>query len=78
MRTPTLIGDEFRRHWAKSSVAELMIRIRVSMPQDRPGSLPLQGVADLVAFLLWAANYPSGLSELPRDPALSEDVLFSE
>lgn len=76
--TPTLIGDELRRNWAKSSVAELMTRIRISMPQDNPGSLSLQSAADLVAFLLQMANYPAGSRELPRDPTLSEDVVFSE
>ena len=48
-------------------VGDLVERIRVSMPQDKPGSLSLQQNVDVVAFILKFNMAPAGQVELPRD-----------
>lgn len=75
-KTPPLVGDEFIMNWAGLPVSELLTRIRISMPQGRPGALLPSEVADVLAFILSRGNYPSGAVELPADPRRSQAVLF--
>jgi hypothetical protein len=41
-------------------LSDLVQRIRISMPQDKPGMLTRQDVVDVVAYIL----FPLGRSEL--------------
>lgn len=65
-RTPALVGDEFLGNWVGLTAGDLFERTRISMPQDNPGSLNRQQNADLLAFILQFAGYPSGANELPQ------------
>src|ERR1700736_4987928 len=47
---PGLTGGEFRSDWDGLTVGDLFERVRVSMPQDSPGSLSRQQYADILAF----------------------------
>src|SRR5215467_1034807 len=62
---PGLTGGEFSSNWNDLSLGDLFERIRVSMPQNSPGSLSRQQNADILAFMLSKANVPAGSSELP-------------
>lgn len=73
---PTLIGDQFVQNWTKSPIADLLRRVKTSMPQDNIGALSSPETAGVVAFLLRSANYPSGRSELPARFDQMGDVLF--
>ena len=42
-------------------------RLRVSMPQDKPGSLGRQQSADIVAYILGFNKAPAGQTEVPGD-----------
>lgn len=48
--------------------------ISSQMPIDRPGALPMQTYADIVAYLLSANGFPAGDEELPPDPAVMQEV----
>jgi S-disulfanyl-L-cysteine oxidoreductase SoxD len=39
--------------------------MRISMPQNAPGSLSRQDNADILAFILQKGGAPAGTSELP-------------
>lgn len=52
-------------------VGDLMHRMRVSMPQDNPGILPMTANADITAYVLSKNGYSAGAVELPG----SGDVL---
>jgi quinoprotein glucose dehydrogenase len=64
---PPLAGATFGASWTGAPVADLFERIRISMPQDKPGSLGRQQAADLVAYILSFNNAPAGATELPAD-----------
>jgi cytochrome c len=64
-RTPPLVGAQFTSQWDGRSLGELFDRIRISMPEQNPGSLSGQTVADILALLLQQGRYPAGREELP-------------
>jgi mono/diheme cytochrome c family protein len=64
---PPLAGASFTASWTGASVSDLFERIRISMPQDKPGSLGRQQAADLVAYILSFNKAPAGKTELPPD-----------
>jgi mono/diheme cytochrome c family protein len=65
---PALAGPGFAASWTGSPLADFFERIRVTMPQDKPGSLGRQQTADIVAFILGYNKAPAGTTELPSDP----------
>jgi mono/diheme cytochrome c family protein len=62
---PALLGGEFTANWNDLSVGDLFERMRISMPQNNPGSLSRPQNADILAFILQKGNYPPGKEELP-------------
>jgi len=69
--SPALAGAAFMASWNDLTLGDLFERIRISMPADRPGSLSRPQMADVIAFLLRANQFPAGATELPTEtPAL--------
>src|SRR6185436_10556564 len=62
---PGLTGGEFSSNWNDLSLGDLFERMRVSMPQNSPGSLSRQQNADILAYMLFKASVPAGKTELP-------------
>jgi hypothetical protein len=73
---PSLAGGTFNSNWTGLTLADLVDRIRVSMPQNNPGSLSRQQCADILAFMLSAGNFPAGATELPRESELLKQIAF--
>jgi mono/diheme cytochrome c family protein len=73
---PGLVGDLFNANWEGVPLGDLFERIRVSMPQDAPGSLSRQQNTDVIAYLLKVGKFPTGEVELPTDTALLGQVTF--
>jgi mono/diheme cytochrome c family protein len=67
---PAIGGDAFRVQNEKRTVADLMSRIKTTMPPDRPGQLTDTTYINLVAYLLQQAGYPEGPQALPATPEL--------
>ena len=65
------IGDELFKAWADKPLVELFNVIRDSMPEDNPGTLPVQEYADVVTYFLQLTKYPTGADEL----AATEDAM---
>src|SRR5262245_65143313 len=64
---PELAGDEFLSRWNGRTVGDLFDLIRLTMPDDDPGSLSRQQDADLVAYILAVNKYPVGATEIGTD-----------
>jgi mono/diheme cytochrome c family protein len=64
---PPLGGATFTASWTGAALGDLFERIRVSMPQDKPGTLGRQQAADVVAYILSFNKAPAGQTELPGD-----------
>jgi cytochrome c len=76
-RTPALTGYQFNRNWNQMPVADILERIRISMPAGNPAILSRQQVADIFAFMLAFASYPAGSNDIPPDYSRLKGVIFS-
>jgi mono/diheme cytochrome c family protein len=75
---PALNSAEFKSNWSGLSVDDLFERIKVSMPQDNPGSLSRQQTADVLAFVLLKNGFPAGKTELRREAEVLKAIRFEE
>jgi len=73
---PPLATGDFLSGWDGLTVGDLFERIRVSMPQNAPGSLTGQQNADILAFMLSANKFPAGATELPPQGLLLKTIKF--
>lgn len=73
---PGLAGGEFISGWDGLTVGDLFERIRISMPQNSPGSLSGQQNADILAFVFSANKFPTGTSELPKEAGILKQIKF--
>lgn len=74
---PGLTGGEFQANWNDLSLGDLFERMRISMPQNNPGSLSRQQNADILAAMLKKGNYPAGKAELPTQTEMLNTVKFT-
>lgn len=73
---PPLAGDAFSADWNDLSVADLFERIRISMPQDSPGRLSRQEVADVLAYILSANKFPAAQMELDKETEALKQIKY--
>ena len=73
---PPLAGGAFNANWNGLSLGDLLERIRISMPQNSPGSLSRQQYADILAVMLRAGEFPQGKTELPRELEALKQIAF--
>jgi mono/diheme cytochrome c family protein len=74
--SPPLTGGAFLANWNGLTVGDLFERIRISMPQDRPGRLTRQQNADILSFVLSANQFPAGTVELPSETERLKQIRF--
>jgi cytochrome c len=74
--TPPLTGAAFTSNWDGLTVGDLVERIRISMPLNRPGTLSRQQNADVVAYILKFNQFPEGKDEMPREVQTLKQILF--
>ena len=73
---PPLSGGEFMAGWDGLTVGDLFERIRISMPQNSPGSLSGQQNADVLAFMFSVNKFPAGETELPKEGGILKTIKF--
>jgi len=73
---PPLSGGAFTSNWNGLTVGDLFERIRVSMPEGRPGTLSRQVNADILAYILSANQFPAGKSELVKETEILKQIKF--
>jgi mono/diheme cytochrome c family protein len=74
---PSLVDESFAFQWDNTALGELFVRIRTTMPSDRPNSLSAQRYRDIVAFILQANKFPAGEKELDADLDALKQVLIT-
>jgi mono/diheme cytochrome c family protein len=62
-----MANESFRTKWHGRPVFDLFERLRTSMPDGAPGSLPRQTYADIVAYFLKLNGAPVGAMPLAAD-----------
>jgi S-disulfanyl-L-cysteine oxidoreductase SoxD len=75
-QNPPLAGDSFTANWNGSSVGDLLEKIQVSMPADRPGKLSKAQNAEILAYILKFNKFPGGDKDLPADSDALKAVRF--
>jgi quinoprotein glucose dehydrogenase len=73
---PPLSGGEFMAGWDGLTVGDLFERVRISMPQNSPGSLSGQQNADVLAFVFSANKFPAGAEEMPKEAGILKTIKF--
>jgi quinoprotein glucose dehydrogenase len=73
---PPLTGSAFIANWSGLTVGDLFERIRISMPEGRPGTLSRQQNADILAYMLSVNQFPAGKTELQRDTDRLKQIRF--
>jgi quinoprotein glucose dehydrogenase len=73
---PALAGGEFMSGWDGLTLGDLFERIRISMPQNAPGSLSGQQNSDILAFMLASNKFPVGSTELAKDKMMLGTIKF--
>jgi mono/diheme cytochrome c family protein len=73
---PPLVGGDFTADWNGLTVGDLFERMRISMPQNAPGSLTGAQNADILAFVLQVNKFPSGQTELAKDAMMLKGIKF--
>lgn len=73
---PGLTGGEFTANWNDLSLGDLYERIRISMPQNAPGSLSRQQNSDILAYILRKMNIPVGTAELSTQTEMLKEIKF--
>ena len=66
---PPLSGTDFRQKWGDQSPEALFTRTSTAMPPARPGSLPDETYADLLAYILRENGARAGSRPLPSGSA---------
>ncbi len=69
-------GSDFVMDWSGMTVGDLFDKMQTSMPADKPGSLSREQNASLVAYLLSANKFPSGMAELSSDAERLQQIRF--
>ena len=64
---PPLAGGTFNSNWNDLTLADIVERIRTTMPASSPGSLSRPQSIDILAFMLGVGGFPAGKAELPRE-----------
>ena len=64
---PALTGDEFLNKWNGAMAGDLFDQIRMTMPQDKPGTLTSRQYADVLAYIFKKNNFPAGKNDLEAD-----------
>lgn len=68
---PELAGYDFREKWGGSTLADLVLKIRGSMPPTAPGSLSDASATGLAAYILQVNGAVAGQQDLRRDSPLT-------
>ena len=73
---PPLASGDFLSGWDGLTVGDLFERIRISMPQNAPGSLSGQQNADILAFMFSVNKFPTGSADLPKEAGILKQIKF--
>ena len=71
-----LAGARFTANWNGVTVGDLLERVKISMPNDKPGTLSRQQTADVLAYVFSFNRFPAGKAELARQTEILKQIKF--
>jgi mono/diheme cytochrome c family protein len=73
---PPLTGARFADNWEGTPLGDLFERMRMSMPEDKPGSLSRAQNADILAYMLRVNGFPAGEKVLNAEAGALSQITF--
>lgn len=64
---PAIVGNIFLRRWFEDNLNVPFTKMRTAMPDDAPGTLPVDTYVDVLSYLLQAGGFPAGAEPLTAD-----------
>ena len=64
---PAIVGTSFIRRWFDDGLDIPLTKMRRTMPDDAPGTLPEESYLDVLSYMLEAAGLPAGAEPLTAD-----------
>ena len=61
-----LIGPVFNGNWNGVPLGQMLDRVRITMPLDKPSTMSRQQIADVLTYIFSVNKLPAGKTELPR------------
>jgi mono/diheme cytochrome c family protein len=61
-----LTGPVFNGNWNGVPLSQMLDRVRVTMPLDKPSTMSRQQIADVLSYIFSFNKIPAGKAELPR------------
>jgi len=71
-----LSGPGFTADFDGAGLGEIFDRTRKTMPDDNPGTMSRQQIADVLAFVLSFNKFPAGDTELPTQTDVLNQIKF--
>jgi quinoprotein glucose dehydrogenase len=71
-----LTGPGFSADFNGATLGDILERTRKTMPQDHPGTMSRQQVADVLAFVFSFNKFPAGGAELPTQTEALNQIKF--
>jgi len=71
-----LQGPTFHGNWNGVALGDMLDRVRVSMPLDKPATLSRQQTADVLAYIFSVNKFPAGKTELSRQTEILNTIQF--
>src|SRR5207253_3250727 len=73
---PPLTGPDFVSDFGNQPLAQLVGKIKNTMPLNNPGTLTPQQAVDLAAFILQVGKFPAGQTELNADDSALQQITW--
>ncbi len=71
-----LTGPGFMADFNGASLGEMLDRTRTTMPDDNPGTMSRQQIADVLTYVLSVNKFPAGEAELPTQAEVLNQIKF--
>ena len=71
-----LTGPVFNGNWNGVPLSQMLDRVRVTMPLDKPSTMSRQQIADVLSYIFNFNKIPAGKTELPRQAEMLNLILF--
>jgi hypothetical protein len=78
MDVPGIADARFMKKWDRRSLKDLFEMMSTQMPEIAPGSLSRGVYTDLLAYILQANGFPSGVTSLDSETATLARIAFEE
>jgi mono/diheme cytochrome c family protein len=75
---PKILGTEFLRAWFEQDLNTPFTKMRTSMPDDAPGTLPIENYVNVLSYLLQGAGFPAGTQPLTADADRLSAIMIVE